>query len=61
VAATAARRAGQGRSPPPASQAKRSAITAKPAGMTSWLQATRIPKATMPWPPHSTLTSSTEA
>src|SRR5512138_749059 len=30
----------------PARHAKRSAMTAKPAGITSWLQATRIPNAT---------------
>ena len=45
----------------PAIQTKRSAMTAKPAGMTSWLQATWMPKATSPWLPHSTLTSRTEA
>ena len=32
----------------PARHAKRSAIRAKPAGMTSWLHATRMPKVTRP-------------
>ena len=45
----------------PARHAKRSAITAKPTGMTSWLHATRIPNATTPNPSHSTRTSCSDA
>jgi hypothetical protein len=61
VAATIPPRSSQRHRPSPATQAKRSAMAAKPIGITSWLQAIRMPKATIPWLSHSDSTRAREA
>ena len=54
------------RQPAPAPLARRTTrsgtpSTTKPIGITSWLQAVRIPKATIPWLSHSERTSASDA